>query len=64
MTRKEQALYALMEEQGYSYGCMMTSIQLLSQSKEAQDDIIDYLYSGHHTEQEFIERLADLSTHP
>lgn len=60
MTAKEQALYAIMEGKGYSYGCLMTSIQILCQSQIAQDEIINYLYDQNPTEQEFIEHLAEI----
>ena len=38
MTPKQQALYALMENAGYSIGCIHTAIALLGQSREALDD--------------------------
>lgn len=34
MTAKEQALYALMEGQGYSYGLMQTAIHYLGNSRK------------------------------
>ena len=43
MTTKEQALYALMESRGYSYGLMLTAIHLLGQSNEALDEMIVFV---------------------
>ena len=53
-------MYALMEEQGYSYGLMQTAIHLLGQSKEALDEMIVFVEDGHPTEEEFIRQLAAL----
>lgn len=60
MTAKEQALVSLMEEKGLSYGCITTSMHILSQSKEAQDEIMDYLYDNTPNEHEFIVHLAKI----
>lgn len=60
MTAKEQALYALMEGQGYSYGLMQTAIQLLGQSKEVLDEMIIFIEDDHPTEELFIRQLATL----
>jgi len=62
MTPKLQALCALMEDKGYSYGCIQTSIQILAQSKEAQEHVIDYLYENQLTENQFIAYLASICT--
>ena len=43
MTPKQQALYALMENAGYSIGCIHTALALLGQSREALDDMIIYI---------------------
>jgi len=37
MTPKQQVLYALMENAGYSIGCIQTALALLGQSREALD---------------------------
>lgn len=60
MTAKEQALYALMEGQGYSYGLMQTAIHLLGQFKEALDEMIIFIEDNHPTEEAFIRRMASL----
>lgn len=59
MTGNEQALYALMEELGYSCGLCNTAVQILSQSKHAVSDMLVYLYEERPTEKEFIEMIAD-----
>lgn len=60
MTTKEQALYALMEERGYSYGLMQTAIHLLGPSKEALDDMIVFIEDRQPSEEEVIRRMAAL----
>lgn len=60
MTATTQALESLMEEKGYSYGCIMTTIQILTNSKSAQDQVIDYLYDNSPTEKQFIAYLAEI----
>lgn len=58
MTAKEQALYALIEREGYSYGLMHTAIYLLGQSREALDEMIVYIDDCHPSEEEFVSRMA------
>lgn len=60
MTAKEQALYSMLEEHGFSYGCIMTSMHILMQSKEAQDMVMDYLYDNHPSEKKFVAYLAEI----
>lgn len=60
MTTKAQALYALMENQGYSYGLMQTVIRLLGNSKELLDEMIFYIEDNHPTEEQIIEHTASL----
>ncbi|WP_288315757.1 hypothetical protein [Marseilla massiliensis] len=60
MTTKEQALYTLMESQGYSYGLMQTALHLLGQSKEALDEMIVFVEDRHPSEEEFIGQMAAL----
>jgi hypothetical protein len=61
MTPKQQALYALMENAGYSIGCIHTALTLLGQSREALDDMIIYIEDHQPTEREVIEHIADIS---
>ena len=60
MTTKEQALYNLLQDEGYSYGAMMTAMQILSQSREAMDDVIAYVYDEHPSEKELVEHIAQI----
>lgn len=60
MTANEQALYAEMQQLGYSHGLCLTAIQILSQSKTAVSEILAYLYDEEPTEEAFIEELAKL----
>lgn len=58
MTANEQALYAEMQELGYSHGLCITALQILSQSKTAVSKMLAYLYDNKPTEETFIEALA------
>lgn len=60
MTAKEQALYALMEDQGYSHGLCVTALRILSQSREALDDAIIFIEDNQPSGQEMIEYISGL----
>lgn len=60
MTGNEQALLAQMQDLGYSHGLCMTSIQILSQSKQAVSDMLAYIYDEQPAEDEFIEEMAQI----
>ena len=60
MTPKQQTLYALMECEGYSYGCMQMVMNLLGASREALDDMILFIEDEHPSERELIAKLAEL----
>lgn len=60
MTAKEQALYAIMEDQGYSHGLCVTALRILSQSREALDDAIIFIEDNQPSEQEMIEYISGL----
>lgn len=60
MTAKEQALYALLEDQGYSHGLCVTALRILSQSKDALDDAIIFIEDNQPNEQEMIEYISGL----
>lgn len=60
MTAKQQALYALMEERGYSYGLIQTVVNILGQSKEALDDMMLFIADGHPDESRVVEHMASL----
>lgn len=58
MATNEQALLAEMQAMGYTYGLCVTALHILSQSKQAVNDMLAYIYDEHPTEEEFIEKLA------
>lgn len=60
MSIKEQTLYYLLEENGYSHGACVTAMQILSQSHEAMDDAIAFIDDNHPSESDLIEYLAQL----
>lgn len=49
MTIKEQTLYYILQEQGYSHGATVTAMQILIQSREAMDDAIAFIDEKHPT---------------
>ena len=59
MTPKQQTLYAMMECEGYSYGCMQMVMSLLGASREALDDMILFIEDEHPSERELIAKLAE-----
>lgn len=44
MTSNEQALFAQMQDLGYSHGLCITALQVLSQDKLAVSGMLAYLY--------------------
>ena len=58
MTHNEQALLAQMQNMGYSHGLCITTLQILSQSKQAVSEMLAYIYDEQPTEQEFIAEIA------
>lgn len=58
MTNNEQALLAQMQDMGYSHGLCITALQILSQSKQAVNEMLAYIYDEQPTEQEFIAEIA------
>ena len=61
MTIKEQTLYYILQEQGYSHGATVTAMQILIQSREAMDDAIAFIDEKHPSESELINRVSSLS---
>ena len=57
MTHNEQALLAQMQNMGYSHGLCITTLQILSQSKQAVSEMLAYIYDEQPTEQEFIAEI-------
>ena len=58
MTLNEQALFAQMQELGYSHGLCITALQILSQERLAVSDMLAYLYEEHPSEEDFIKEIA------
>ena len=58
MTLNEQALFAQMEELGYSHGLCITALQVLSQDKIAVSEMLVYLYEEQPSEEVFINEIA------
>ena len=59
MTTKEQALYALMENEGYSLGLIHTALHAVGWSKEALDDLIIFIEDHHPTEEQIIAKTSE-----
>lgn len=60
MTAKQQALYALMENEGYSYGLCATALKLFSLNPSAIDDAMLFIDDNHPSEEDFISYMGDL----
>lgn len=58
MTGNEQALYAEMQNMGYSYGLCMTALKILSTSQQAVSDMLAYLYDEQPSKEMFIAEIA------
>ena len=63
MHTKQQTLYALMENNFYSIGIIQATLSLLSHSNELLDEMIIYIEDYHPTEEQIIEKTADLIKH-
>lgn len=58
MTRNEQALYAEMQNMGYSHGLCLTALKILSASPQAVSDMLAFLYDEQPSEEMFIAEIA------
>ena len=58
MTPKELALLDQMQRLHYSHGLITTALSILRQSREAQDEMLLYMYEKNPSERKFVERLA------
>ena len=58
LSPKELALLDQMQRLQYSQGLITTSLSILRQSREAQDEMLLYMYEKHPSERKFVERLA------
>ena len=59
MSTKEQALYALMENEGYSQGLILTTLHAVGWSKEALDDLMIFIEDHHPTEENVISKISE-----
>ena len=60
MSPKELALLDQMQRLRYSQGLITTSLSILRQSREAQDEMLLYMYEHRPSERKFVERLASI----
>lgn len=58
MTSNEQALFAQMQDLGYSHGLCITALQVLSQDKLAVSEMLTYVYEEQPSEEAFINEIA------
>lgn len=58
MTTNEQALFAQMQDLGYSHGLCLTALRILSQDKRAVSEMLAYLYEEQPSEETFISEIA------
>ena len=58
MTSNERALFAQMQDLGYSHGLCITALQVLSQDKLAVSEMLAYLYEEQPSEEAFINEIA------
>ena len=58
MTSNEQALFAIMQELGYSHGLCITDLQILSQDRLAISDMLAYLYEEQPCEEALMKDIA------
>ena len=60
MSPKQKALYSLMEDHGYSHACITATVMLLRDDRYALDDMILFIEDEKPTEDEIIEKTAQL----
>ena len=60
MSPKQKALYALMEDHGYSHACITATVMLLRDDRYALDDMILFIEDELPTEDQMIEKTAEL----
>ena len=58
LSPKELSLLDQMQRLRYSQGLITTVLSILKQSREAQDEMLLYMYEKHPSERKFVERLA------
>lgn len=60
MTANEQALFAAMQDLGYSHGLCIVALHVLAQSKQAVSDMLAFVSEEHPSEDEFIRTMAQI----
>ena len=60
MSPKQKALYALMEDHGYSHACITATVMLLRDDRYALDDMILFIEDELPTEDQIIEKTEEL----
>lgn len=60
LSPKELALLDQMQRLRYSQGLITASLSILRHSREAQDQMLLYMYERHPSEKKFVERLAEI----
>ena len=60
MSSKQKALYALMEDHGYSHACITATVMLLRDDRYALDDMILFIEDELPTEDHIIKKTAEL----
>ena len=58
MTSNEQALFAMMQDLGYSHDLCITALEILSQDRLAVSEMLAYLYEEQSSEEAFIKEIA------
>lgn len=58
MTINENALFAEMQNLGYSHGLCITALHILSKSKLAVSDMLAFIYDEKPSEEEFVQEMA------
>ena len=58
LSANEQALWAQMQDLGYSHGLCLTALQILSQDKQAVSDMLAFIYEEQPSEDKFIKEMA------
>ncbi len=58
MTGNEQALWAEMQNHGYSHGLCLTALHILSHSKYAASEMLAFIYDKQPSEEDFIREIA------
>ena len=60
MSPKQKVFYALMEDHGYSHACITATVMLLRDDRYALDDMILFIEDELPTEDQIIEKTAEL----